>query len=104
MNQSQSIQNRLVFGVFGSVFIFTASLLIFYENKLHQLSINKSSQIIDLIERRYHKKISNFLTNCHQHFDNIKFKLSNQKSESIRSQLDTLLKENEMLSGNWYLP
>ena len=95
MNQSQSIQNRLIFGVFGSVFIFTASLLIFYENKLHQLSVNKSSQIIDLIERRYHEKISNFLTNCHQHFENVQFKLINGKSESIHSQLNTLLKETK---------
>ena len=74
MKQKQSIKNRLVFSVFGSVFVFAAFLLIYYENELHQLSINKSSQIVDLVGSRYHQNISNFLRGCHQHFENIKLK------------------------------
>ncbi len=110
MKQKQSIKNRLVFSVFGSVFVFAAFLLIYYENELHQLSINKSSQIVDLVGSRYHQNISNFLRGCHQHFENIKFESKMLTDTSISKQLDEFLTQTKCFqesgiyfkdSGKW---
>ena len=95
MKHARSIQNRLVLSVFISVFAFAAFVLIYYEKQLHQLSITKSSQILDLVGSRYHEKISDFLMTCQKRVVDMEFKSNDLADGSILKKLDEVTTETE---------